>query len=228
MGASSPRPDRTLLDWVDDVVELAELLDIDRLRVIGYSGGGPYALACGFRLPGRVDALVVVSGSAPMDRPDSLHRSALIDRLMVRSALRSSGVTRLGIGTMALGARVFPRLAVRLGEPQLTPRERAALGTLRDQPAREELAGFLESVEQGSRGPAFDYRVTALPWGFLPEEVSVPVTWWHGVDDDVVPLHQAQDVVARLPDVRFRMVPDASHLAIRVEAAAILESATGV
>ena len=83
---------------------------------------------------------------------------------------------------------------------------------LLERPPRRELADFLESVRQGAAGPALDYRLTALPWGFLPEEVDTPVTWWHGIDDDVVPLHQAQDVVSRLPDARLREVPGASQL----------------
>lgn len=40
-GGSDPKPGRSLLDWVDDVVELADALAIDRFAVLGVSGGGP-------------------------------------------------------------------------------------------------------------------------------------------------------------------------------------------
>jgi pimeloyl-ACP methyl ester carboxylesterase len=50
-GASdSPRPDRTLLDWVDDVAALADALGLGRFAVAGWSGGAPHALAMAYRL----------------------------------------------------------------------------------------------------------------------------------------------------------------------------------
>jgi pimeloyl-ACP methyl ester carboxylesterase len=43
-----------MVDWADDVAELAEALEIDRFAVAGTSSGGPYALACAVKLPARV------------------------------------------------------------------------------------------------------------------------------------------------------------------------------
>src|SRR5947209_3189109 len=45
IGRSDPQPRRTLAGWADDVVALADVLNVDRFAVRGYSGGGPYALA---------------------------------------------------------------------------------------------------------------------------------------------------------------------------------------
>ena len=47
IGSSTPHLYRDILDWTGDLVELCDVLDIDTLRVIGLSGGGPYALAAG-------------------------------------------------------------------------------------------------------------------------------------------------------------------------------------
>jgi pimeloyl-ACP methyl ester carboxylesterase len=41
-GLSDFQPGRTLLDWPDDVVALADALDIERFAVAGLSAGGPY------------------------------------------------------------------------------------------------------------------------------------------------------------------------------------------
>lgn len=225
MGDSTYQSGRTLLDWPRDVAAFAEIVGIDRLRIIGYSGGGPYALACSRFLADSIDTVNIVSGSAPMDRPEVMVGSSLLDRAMVQCALRWPRASDLMIGGMAAGARARPSFAVRFVEPNLTEVERAAMTYLVEADDRRKLAGFLESTYRGPRGATWDYRATAEPWGFLPEAIEVPVDWWHGTVDDVVPLHQAQDLVTRIPDARLHLVADAAHLALRVAAGPILEAA---
>lgn len=43
IGSSTPHLYRDILDWTGDLVRLCDVLDIDKLHVIGLSGGGPYA-----------------------------------------------------------------------------------------------------------------------------------------------------------------------------------------
>ncbi len=57
IGLSTFKPNRTLLDWPDDIQQLADTLGIKQFAVAGGSAGGPYAAACAFRLPERVTAL---------------------------------------------------------------------------------------------------------------------------------------------------------------------------
>ena len=47
------------------VSSIADALGIDRFAVMGHSGGGPHALACGALLPERVLGVVSVAGMAP-------------------------------------------------------------------------------------------------------------------------------------------------------------------
>ena len=65
MGRSDHQTSRRLRDWPRDVAALADQLGIDRFRVVGFSGGGPYSLACAALLPHRVIAAGHVSGRAP-------------------------------------------------------------------------------------------------------------------------------------------------------------------
>ena len=50
-GLSDPKPGRRIIDWPADVEELATALGLDEFDVAGTSAGGPYALACAYRLP---------------------------------------------------------------------------------------------------------------------------------------------------------------------------------
>ena len=56
-GRSDAMPRRTLLDWAEDVSNLADALEIQRFAIIGVSGGGPGALACAWKMPDRLTAL---------------------------------------------------------------------------------------------------------------------------------------------------------------------------
>lgn len=66
MGLSDFQPHRTILDQPDDVMELAAHLGLDGYRVLGMSGGGPYALACAYKIPSeKITSCTVISGSGP-------------------------------------------------------------------------------------------------------------------------------------------------------------------
>jgi len=65
VGGSTPHLYDSLVDWADDVTEVAEQLGVGRFGLIGFSGGGPYALACAHRMPERVVAAAVMGCVAP-------------------------------------------------------------------------------------------------------------------------------------------------------------------
>ncbi len=60
LGQSSPQPDRHFKDFPDDIVALADHLNIERFSLVAVSGGGPYAMACAEQYPRRVDKLVLI------------------------------------------------------------------------------------------------------------------------------------------------------------------------
>ena len=64
-GRSDPRRDRSLLNWVDDYAELLRHLGIPRCPIVGWSGGGPYALACAFRMPEIVTRVGLAASDGP-------------------------------------------------------------------------------------------------------------------------------------------------------------------
>src|SRR5437867_366139 len=64
-GISDPAPGRTLAGWARDVSEACDLLGVETMRILGVSGGGPYALACAAALGLRVERIAVVSGVGP-------------------------------------------------------------------------------------------------------------------------------------------------------------------
>src|SRR6266568_3152770 len=80
-GRSSPHPGRTFLDWASDVEQLLDHLDIERARMLGVSGGGPFALAAAHSLGERVERVAIVSGVGPSDRPGAFEGMDVTERL---------------------------------------------------------------------------------------------------------------------------------------------------
>src|SRR5689334_130490 len=72
IGTSTPHLYENVLDWTGDLAVLADNLGVDTFRVIGLSGGGPYALAAGAALPDRVHGVGVLGGVAPTQGPDAI------------------------------------------------------------------------------------------------------------------------------------------------------------
>jgi pimeloyl-ACP methyl ester carboxylesterase len=64
-GGSTPHPGRDIASAAADARSVADALGIDRFAVVGHSGGGPHALACGALLPERVVGVVSIAGLAP-------------------------------------------------------------------------------------------------------------------------------------------------------------------
>ena len=79
---SAPRPGRTVGMVADDVSALLDHLGGDLFLTIGWSGGGPHALACAALLPDRCAAAATVGRCAPRPgvrrglRPRRRRRSA--------------------------------------------------------------------------------------------------------------------------------------------------------
>ena len=76
LGWSDWQPSRRVLDWPVDVTALADALGLQRFTVLGYSGGVPYALACGQLLPDRVSAVTLVGCVGSDDEPGLVARPA--------------------------------------------------------------------------------------------------------------------------------------------------------
>lgn len=65
IGNSTFQHGRKLLDWPNDVIALANALDIETFAMLGVSGGGPYTAACAYAIPERLSNIGIVVGMGP-------------------------------------------------------------------------------------------------------------------------------------------------------------------
>lgn len=172
---------RSLRDWAE---QLLAALEPERFAVIGWSAGGPHALALAAVAPERVRRVALV---ASMPTPDGV---AYLPR-DVRRAMRLS--------------RLAPRLAARALERwgRKTPDPTGDAST-----DEAYARGRAESFRHGGLWLAYELAYLGRRWGFELAEVTAPVTIWWGERDRVCPPPIARVYERLLPNATLELVDD--------------------
>jgi pimeloyl-ACP methyl ester carboxylesterase len=201
-GDSTPRDARTLLDTARDVEALLDHLHVERCALVGWSGGGPHALACAHTLAARVTRLALVSAPGPLDEvPGAWERLGDYQRPTAQMARREP--TR---STRAVARHMEPFLgdpASFLGGEEVT---RGAAGAML-------VAQVTEALRQGATGMAEDMVAMWRDWGFRLRDVHTPTHVFHGALDSNNG-EDAQWVAKLLPNATLTVWDDAGHLGI--------------
>jgi len=86
---SDPQPGRKIIDWADDVEQLVDHLGIEQFSLLGYSAGGPYALACLDKIPQRIKNLALISSMAAIRSEQDLTGMLPLNHTALRLAYES-------------------------------------------------------------------------------------------------------------------------------------------
>ena len=223
IGTSTPHLYDDVLDWTGDLAVLADNLGVDTFRVIGLSGGGPYALAAGVALPERVHGIGVLGGVAPTQGVDAI-RGGLVEIAPYAAPILGAVRLPLSYTLAAVIHAVKPLAGVAIG----------TYGVFQPRGDRELLARpevkamFLDDLINGARfqvgAPLADIILFTRYWGFDAADVTVPVRWWHGDDDHIIPHAHGVHMVERLPDAVFATIDGESHLSGMNVATDVLET----
>lgn len=226
IGGSDPVPGRTIPGYADEVLALADVLGIDRFATIGYSAGGPFALACAAGCGSRIIGTALVAGAGPIDdRPGAREGLAPSDlellELVEHRPARAARMLRI----QRLVTKLAPRMATRQLGGELTAPDRDFLAR---HSAEDVMASFLESLSQGPAGVVEEYRLWASPWHLDWAAVSTPVEIFQGDEDAMVPMHHAEDIASRLPAGlgRLHRLPATGHLSIQDHVGEVLDALT--
>jgi pimeloyl-ACP methyl ester carboxylesterase len=210
IGLSTRQPGRRLLDWPRDVAELAGHLGLERFAITAWSGGGPYALACGWALQPRVSTIGLISAPAPLAGVAGArgytyrhHRAAS------RAADHAPWIIRLAMWRWSRAQRHDPEGKLDDAIAGMVGADREILG---DPNLRAVMiANTLEMCRQGHGGLYDEALIMARPWGFPIEGVGVPVRIWHGEVDTSVPVGMGHYLAAAMPRVRASFYPGEGH-----------------
>ena len=209
IGLSSRAAHRTLLDWPEDIRQLADRLGVDRFGLLGWSGGGPHALACAHQLGERVAATGLFSCAPPFaDRqaitsmPPPVRRLAFIARhapILVQAGFRSH----------CLRVKRDPDAAVARSADDLCDIDR---NIIRDPCFRDSLkAAMIHACQQGPDGLSDDVLAIARPWGFELSQLRAPVHLWHGESDATIPVEVGRYLTKAIKGSQASFLPAAGH-----------------
>ena len=208
-GLSDFQSHRRLLDWPGDVDQLADHLGCGRIYVMGWSAGGPHALACAHLLPGRVIKGALVASAAPMRRSGAFRGLSPSNRILAVTARRAPPL-----------ARLIRRITRRMVMDDLEKASRRLMSTIPEADkamlyAPENLGLFIRSVREGYRagwqGIAQDDILISQDWGFDLAEVRVAFDIWQGEADVNVPCHTGRYLRDTLPNAHATFLPGEGH-----------------
>jgi pimeloyl-ACP methyl ester carboxylesterase len=209
IGLSDALPGRRLLDWPTDVAELANQLRLDRFAIVGWSGGGPYAAACGAALADRVRVVGLVSSPAPISGVRHANYLRRFDRTAALFTKRAPWMVRLALWHWGRPQRRDP---VRFFEESFADMCPADQDVLSDPSLRTlMIKNSAELYRQGGRGMYDEALALAHKWGFRPADIGAPVHLWHGEQDETVPVSMARYLARVIPDCQATIYPDEGH-----------------
>lgn len=210
-GLSSFQPGRTLLDWPDDVCELADALSIEDITVAGISAGGPHVAACAFKIPERVTRAIIISGVGPTDAVTDTRQLYRKRQIAITLARKAPWLLRPLIWLLQ-NPRRDPERYFKRTFTESSPPDQAILS----QPEIKAMLipNWVEGVRQGVRGFVREGIIFSHPWGFPLEEITIPVTLWHGDADSSTPLSMAEHIANTIPNSKLRVVPNEGHFLI--------------
>jgi pimeloyl-ACP methyl ester carboxylesterase len=217
-GGSTRREGRTVGDCAQDVVALADCLEAERLITLGWSGGGPHALACAALLPGRVVAAATIAGVAPYEAEGLDWTAGMGEGNRVEYPLAADDpeahLEWMKPHAEAMAAITSDQIVAELRSLISDVDEASLTGEFGEWVA----SSFRAAFRTGLWGWRDDDLAFVRPWGFDLGAVEVPVSIWQGREDLMVPFTHGEWLAAHVRGAMARLRPEHGHLSLAVGA----------
>jgi pimeloyl-ACP methyl ester carboxylesterase len=203
-----------VIDDVADGVAVLDHLGLGEFVTLGWSGGGPRALACAATLPGRCLAAVSLAGVGPLDLMGAAWFEGMAEENKAEYTAASTSpeayATYLTEEFLPVMQTPADQLAAAMGG-LLTPVDAAAF--------TDELGDYLARTlhragTQGVVGARDDGLAATHPWGFDLASIRVPVAVWQGSQDAMVPFAHGQWLAAHVPGAEAHLLEGEGHLSL--------------
>jgi len=213
-GNSSRKQGRAVADVVSDIHEVLDQLGRDTYVTLGWSGGGPHALACAALGAPRCVGAIAVAGVAPATVDfDWTEGMSEANKAEFAAAREGGAAFEASIQEgYELLKDCTEENCVEMWRPWLSDVDAA---TLVHQADRQSFAlGTSHAFINGPSG-YFDDNVAMLKdWGFDATAIATPVGLWFGNDDLMVPASHGEWLASAIPGAAAHYHPIDGHLSI--------------
>lgn len=214
-GLSQRKPKRSVSCVANDVEDVLDNLNIDKFLTIGWSGGGPHALACASQLSSRCLGVSILAGVAPHGEPDLDATMEMGPENIEHKRITLQGEASLrewaDVQTVSWRTVVGKDLAKELGG--LVPE--IDIDFLNNHGQGDIWADSIRrALQNGIDGYIDDSLVYVKDWGFNPKEIEVPVTIWQGDLDLMVPFAHGEWLLKHLPNSRDKLILGEGHISL--------------
>ncbi|GID26227.1 alpha/beta fold hydrolase [Paractinoplanes brasiliensis] len=213
-GGSSPHPGRRVSDVAADTAALLDGLEAAHFVTVGWSGGGPHALACAAQLPGRCVGAATIAGVAPYNPPGLDWLDGMGEENVAEFEAAANGVQALNTFLTGMAddlARVTSDDVIEAFGDLLSEVDKKALtGGFADYLAES----TRYSVSAGIAGWREDDLAILSDWGFRLADIRVPVAVWQGEQDRMVPPAHGHWLAAHLAGAEVHLLPSEGHLSL--------------
>jgi pimeloyl-ACP methyl ester carboxylesterase len=215
-GLSTFTPKKSFQDFNRDINNLADHLGIDKFAVLGWSGGGPYALTYLAFFPERVTRAVIVGSPALPFDVSTAHNSSLARFVMKFQTLGILALKRLSAQILNANKDIEAFLKSKNGKKMLKgwPREDAkffadkAWVTLM-------YASMAEAFRQGDDSIRAVFQEHQLFMKTWPKEVSKiapgKVDVWQGTDDKTCRVDNAFKIAGVVQGAHLEIFTSKGH-----------------
>lgn len=208
IGLSDFKPGRKFIDFPDDVIELADQLGYEKFAVMSFSAGGPYAMACAWKISARLTNAGIVSSPCPYAVPGAMKGMGSMNWMYFKSAGIHPKLTEIILGQMrnATPNRLPPQESSGMAPVDYNLIFKSGLAE------KFIAAAYKEVCRSGMRGLGYEASLYSKPWGFTREAITMKVHLWHGDTDLSAPVHQAQSNIQAIPNNEMHWCPGEGHI----------------
>jgi len=211
-GTSDRNPGRSVISINIDIAQVLDAKEITRFISIGWSGGGPHALANTFEARNAgaislagvgaygVSDLDFLEGMGPENHDEfgaALRGEAAITQWMNENALAMKNVT---------GEEIRAAFGGLIGD--------ADKAVLEGETAEAMAVAMRNGLAVSFDGWIDDDLVFIKPWGFELSAISKPVILWQGDQDLMVPHAHSYWLEKHIPTAKLTFIPGHGHISI--------------
>jgi pimeloyl-ACP methyl ester carboxylesterase len=208
-GLSTLLPNRQLLDWPNDVIELADFLSLETFSLFGLSGGGPHVLATLHEASARVKKAALVSATAPPEMPNKNVGMWPPVSLIFYTAEKFPAINRFLLKQMANFYSDEKQMMKRM--KQTLPPPDVALIIERPEIIQIFSEATREAHRNGVDADAWEWQLYVNPWDFQLQDIQKEIGLWYGKYDQQVPVAMGRYLQAQLPNSHLVEVEDGGH-----------------